>query len=181
MGNVLRRTKPLEGNRVQQGLLPGRATGLPLTFGVGVGSHKTRRDAIDGDIPGTEFMPELAGQADQCRFGSSIGLDAGEADRQSGTAGDIHDAPAACCLHARRHGLAKVKRATHVDGENCVPLFGGNSFQRLADLPQHAARIVHQNIHPATRCVYFRHQGVHRIGAGDVHRAADAAPARVQA
>ena len=95
MGNILRRSQALERDVLQQGLLPGFAHGLPLPFGVGVGAHKSGCNAIDSNVPLSKLMTQLARQAYQCRFGCCVGLDARQADCQTGPAGNVDDAPAA--------------------------------------------------------------------------------------
>ena len=144
--NIFRGAESLERDSIYQRLLSLCTTSLPLAFGVGVGPHETGRDAVDGNVPRAQLMSELARQADHGGFGGGIGLDAGQAYRESGTAGNIHDAPEARGLHAWRDRLTQVERTTDVDGENRVPFLQCDGFQRLADLTQYTSGVVHENV-----------------------------------
>ena len=68
-------------------------------------------------------------------LGGGIGLDAGEADREPGTARDVDDAPAARGLHPRRHRLTQIERAADVDGEDRVPVAGVTASSGLPTCP----------------------------------------------
>ena len=56
VGDVLRGTRPFEGDAVQQRLLARCAHGGPLALGVFVGSDESGGNAIDGDAPGAQLM-----------------------------------------------------------------------------------------------------------------------------
>ena len=145
-----------------------------------IGSHETGSDAVDGDLPGTELVSELARQTDERGLGGGIGLDAGEADREPRTTRDVDDATEASGLHPRRHSLTQIERAADIHGEDRVPVIGRYRFQRPADLPEHAAGIVHQNVDAPARQVDFLHECVNGIALRDIDRADLARSARAE-
>ena len=78
-------TQSAHGDALQQTLLARVTESLPLPFGVGVGTDKARRHAVDGDAEGSELVGQLPNQADLPRLGAGVGLDPGQADTQAGT------------------------------------------------------------------------------------------------
>ena len=78
--DVIRRAQALEGDALDQFALAFLAVSLPLAFGGGVGAHEAGRDAVDGDLPGAEFVPKLTGEGDDRRLRRRIRLDACQAD-----------------------------------------------------------------------------------------------------
>src|SRR5450631_1154103 len=122
---------------------------LPLLLGCRIGAYETRRDVVDGDVPGAEFMRELARQPDLASLGAGIGLNAGEADAEPGTAGDVDDAPIAALFHAGGHGLRHEEGAGKIDVENRLPIGLRDFLQWSPDLATYAAGVVDENIHRA--------------------------------
>ena len=116
-------------------------------------------------------MPQLPRQANQCGFGRCIGLDSSQADRQTGAAGNIDDAPRAGGLHAGRDRLAQIESTADIDRKNRIPLLRGDGFKRTPHLSKNAASVVHQNINLSAGTADFVHQHGHGGGLGDVHDA----------
>ena len=114
-------------------------------------------------------MAELARQAHQRRLGCGIGLDTGQADGQPGAAGDVDDTSGARCLHAGCNRLAQVERAAHIDRKDGIPLLWGHGLQRAADLSQHAASVVDQDVHLWAGLADLLHQRLDSLGLGDIH------------
>ncbi len=117
---------------------------------------------------GPSLVRELPGESDLRRLGRRVRLDAGEADAQPGAAGDVHDASPARRLHARRHGLRTVERAVHVHGEDRLPFLRRDLFQRSSHLAEHAACVVHQDVHAPRRRGCLGDERVHRGLVADV-------------
>ena len=152
MGDVLGRAQALQRDRLDEALLPLLAIGLPLPLRRRIGADEAGRDIVDGDAPGAELMGELARQADLRRLGRGIGLDAGQADAEAGAAGDVDDAAATCRASCRAPPPATVEGAGHIDVEDGLPFRRRDLLQRPADLAEHAAGIVDQDIDwPASR------------------------------
>src|SRR5690606_13400767 len=111
-----------EGDALDQCLLTCLTITFPLAFGGGVGTHKPRRDIIDRNSPGAEFVGKLPGEANLSGFGGGIRLDAGQADAETCAAGNVDDTPIAIGLHAEGYSLGKVERAARVNRKNIIPL-----------------------------------------------------------
>src|SRR6516165_10194528 len=62
IGDVLRRTQPLHRDALNERLLPVLAVALPLLLGSRVGSHETRRNAVDGYAERPELVRQLPRQ-----------------------------------------------------------------------------------------------------------------------
>ena len=65
---------------------------------------------------------------------------------EAGAARDVDDAPVPAALHARRHRLGAEEGAGEVDGDDRLPVGLGDLLERPADLTQHAARIVDEDV-----------------------------------
>ena len=148
-GDVVGRAEALERDAIDQRALPVLAVRLPLPLGRRVRAHEAGRDVVDGDAPRPELVGELAREADLRRLRRRVGLDAGEADAEPGAARDVDDPSAARRLHAGRHRLREVERAGDVDVEDRLPVRRRDLLERPADLSEHAAGVVHQNVDAA--------------------------------
>src|SRR5262249_11878138 len=85
-------------------------------------------------------------ETDLRRLRRGVGLDAGQADAEARTAGDVDDAPAARLLHAGRHCLAAVEGARDIDVEDRLPIGGADLLPGPARLGEHAACGVDQYV-----------------------------------
>ena len=100
-GDVVGRAEPLQRDVLKQPLLALLAHRLPLPLGGRIGADEARRDVVDGDVPRPELVRELARQADLPGLGAGIGLDAGQADAETGAAGDVDDPAVALAASCR--------------------------------------------------------------------------------
>ena len=159
------------------------AVRLPLPLGRRVRAHEAGRDVVDGDAPRPELVRELPRQSDLRRLRRRVRLNAGEADAEPRAARDVDDAAAARRLHPRRDGLRAVERAGDVDVEDVLPLVRRDLLERAADLAEHAAGVVHENVDAARRRRRFGDEGVDRalVAHVDDARRAHAASARDRA
>lgn len=171
MGDVVGRAQALEGDAFDQGRLAFGAVGLPLALSGGVGADEAGGDVVDRDAPGAELVGELAGEADLGGLGGGVGLDAGEADAETGATRDIDDAAEAGGLHGGGNGLGEEKSGGDVHVENCLPLLRGDLFERLADLAEHAARVIDQHVYLAARPLRFGDESLDDSAIGHVDAA----------
>src|SRR5690606_17034653 len=116
---------------------------------------------------GSQFMAELAGEADELCLGACIGLDTGEADADAGTTGDENQLAGATLLHRWHDSARHQKCPAHIHVIDSIPISRRNVFDRLLGLAQHTARDVDEYVDAAVS-VRFAYQLSDLSLVGDV-------------
>src|SRR5205085_948508 len=160
---------------------PIRSVRLPLAFRRRVRANESRRDVVDGDVPWSQLVRELPGEPDLCRLRRGVRLDAGEADSEARAAGDVDDPTRARLLHSRRNRLGAVERAGDVDVEDALPVARRDLLERAADLAEHSAGVVDEDVDASARSRRLTHECLDGVLVRHVHDARRAAPASLGA
>src|SRR6185437_7005774 len=164
--DVVGRPEPPRRDRLDEPAPALLAVALVLRDRRRVREHEARRDRVDRDPEAAELMRRLPGEADLARLGARVGLDAREAHAAPGAGRDVDDATVAALLHPRRNRARAHERAGQVRVDDRAPVVVGHLLERPADLADHTARVVDEDVDAPDRA----DEVVHLRGVRDVDR-----------